>query len=236
MSNLDSSVLLNVLVALLLVHTIVATTCPQATAPENGVLNDCNEALADGQSCQYYCNSGYYVSGATSCSGSTLTEARCIGCEAGKAKTGVDNSSSCNLCAVGKYQAQQNQTTCDDCPVGTSLPSDDNPAPEDRDASSDCKICVKGRYQNEKGKSECKICIAGQYRASPASGTAYDSDNSNNNGLNACDDCPAGTYLTNTGDASLHDALSDCDICGTGKYSTKEGQNSVSSYTFFSPK
>ena len=51
--------------------------CNIATAPTNGVLGSCTSSLASGSSCQPTCNTGYTVSGASSCTLGVLTAATC---------------------------------------------------------------------------------------------------------------------------------------------------------------
>ena len=53
-------------------------TCDASTAPTNGAVGTCTNALAAGSTCQPTCNAGYTVSGVTSCSAAgVLTEAMC---------------------------------------------------------------------------------------------------------------------------------------------------------------
>merc|ERR1712139_95626 len=47
-------------------------TCDASAAPENGAVGDCTNALAVGSTCQPTCNSGYTVSGASSCAQNTV--------------------------------------------------------------------------------------------------------------------------------------------------------------------
>ena len=42
--------------------------CDASTAPTNGAVGDCTNSLASGSTCQPTCNSGYTVSGTSSCS------------------------------------------------------------------------------------------------------------------------------------------------------------------------
>merc|ERR1719163_2310489 len=52
-------------------------TCDANVAPENGDVGDCTSTLASGKTCQPTCNTGYTVSGSSSCSAGTLTPATC---------------------------------------------------------------------------------------------------------------------------------------------------------------
>ena len=51
--------------------------CDASTAPTNGGVGSCTNSLASGSTCQPTCNSGYTVSGTSSCSAGTLTAATC---------------------------------------------------------------------------------------------------------------------------------------------------------------
>ena len=51
--------------------------CDASTAPTNGGVGSCMSSLASGSTCQPTCNSGYTVSGTSSCSAGTLTAATC---------------------------------------------------------------------------------------------------------------------------------------------------------------
>ena len=51
------------------------SSCDASTAPTNGAVGTCTSSLASGSTCQPTCNSGYTVSGVSSCSAGTLTAA-----------------------------------------------------------------------------------------------------------------------------------------------------------------
>jgi len=51
--------------------------CDAAVPPANGAAGDCTDTLPSGSTCQPTCNSGYTVSGATSCMDRVLTAANC---------------------------------------------------------------------------------------------------------------------------------------------------------------
>ena len=51
--------------------------CDASTAPTSGAIGDCTSSLASGSTCQPTCNSGYTVSGTSSCTAGTLTAATC---------------------------------------------------------------------------------------------------------------------------------------------------------------
>ena len=52
--------------------------CDASAAPANGGVGTCTNSLASGSTCQPTCNTGYTVSGTSSCSLGTLTAATCI--------------------------------------------------------------------------------------------------------------------------------------------------------------
>ena len=54
-----------------------ATPCDASTAPTNGAVGTCTNSLASGSKCQPKCDTGYTVSGTSSCSTGTLTAATC---------------------------------------------------------------------------------------------------------------------------------------------------------------
>ena len=56
-----------------------ATPCDASTPPTNGGVGSCTGSLASGSTCQPTCNSGYTVSGTSSCFAGTLTAATCSG-------------------------------------------------------------------------------------------------------------------------------------------------------------
>ena len=51
--------------------------CDASTAPTNGAVGTCTNSLASGSTCQPTCDSGYTVSGTSSCTAGTLTAATC---------------------------------------------------------------------------------------------------------------------------------------------------------------
>ena len=51
--------------------------CDAAVPPANGAAGSCSDALASGSSCQPKCDTGYTVSGTSSCSNRVLTSATC---------------------------------------------------------------------------------------------------------------------------------------------------------------
>ena len=49
-----------------------ADSCDASTSPTNGAVGDCTSTLASGSTCQPTCNSGYTVSGTSSCNMKTV--------------------------------------------------------------------------------------------------------------------------------------------------------------------
>ena len=64
-------------------------SCDASTAPTNGCVGTCTSSLAHGATCQPTCNSGYIVSGTSSCRAGTLTAATCsdISCDTANCTT-----------------------------------------------------------------------------------------------------------------------------------------------------
>jgi hypothetical protein len=54
-----------------------ASSCDASAAPTNGAVGSCTDALASGSTCQPTCDSGYTVSGSSSCFDGVLTAATC---------------------------------------------------------------------------------------------------------------------------------------------------------------
>ena len=57
--------------------TCSASPCDASAAPVNGAVGDCTSTLASGSTCQPTCNTGYTVSGTSSCLAGTFTTAEC---------------------------------------------------------------------------------------------------------------------------------------------------------------
>jgi surface protein len=55
----------------------VGNDCDASEPPVNGGVGDCTDSLPSGFTCQPTCNTGYTVSGTSSCSAGTLTAATC---------------------------------------------------------------------------------------------------------------------------------------------------------------
>ena len=59
------------------VNVIDDNPCDTSAAPVNGAVGDCTSTLASGSTCQPTCNTGYTVSGTSSCLAGTFTTAEC---------------------------------------------------------------------------------------------------------------------------------------------------------------
>ena len=57
--------------------TCSGNSCDASSPPTNGAVGTCTSSLAHGATCQPTCNSGYTVSGTSSCTAGTLTAATC---------------------------------------------------------------------------------------------------------------------------------------------------------------
>ena len=56
---------------------VIGTPCDASAAPTNGAVGTCTSTLASGSTCQPTCNTGYTVSGTSSCLAGTFTTAEC---------------------------------------------------------------------------------------------------------------------------------------------------------------
>ena len=74
--------------------TCSANACDASTAPANGGVGTCTSSLASGSTCQPTCNSGYTVSGTSSCSAGTLTAATCAATSSPSTPTETANTES----------------------------------------------------------------------------------------------------------------------------------------------
>ena len=91
--------------------TCVSNTCDASTAPTNGGVGTCTSSLAGGSTCQPTCNSGYTVSGVSSCSAatsssaSTLSAATCLATSSGDCKCTCCSGSFCIPSVAGLFSA-----------------------------------------------------------------------------------------------------------------------------------
>ena len=63
-----------------LIICAVYSTCDASTAPTNGAVGTCTSTLANSSSCVPVCNTGYTLTGTTTCGTGTLSSsATCTG-------------------------------------------------------------------------------------------------------------------------------------------------------------
>ena len=69
---------------------VFAPFCDASTAPTNGAVGTCTNSLASGSTCQPTCDSGYTVSGTSSCTAGTLDggDVRRVSLVAGRGRVG----------------------------------------------------------------------------------------------------------------------------------------------------
>ena len=63
-------------------------------------------------------------------------------------------SSSCTLCAAGKFAPTTRATGCSDCPNGTA---------QSATGQSSCDECEAGEYQSSRGQTGCVTCDQGTW-------------------------------------------------------------------------
>jgi len=252
-----------------------------STGPDGGLCTQCvagKYKIASGDAACSNCSAGQYstANGATSnvCQGCTSNSnapeasdkeinficnagssgpdgvAGCSECIAGTWKA-VNGSSSCILCASGKYStepAQMSEAACDDCPAHSYSSNGSNMitnctchAGYSGPDGSDCQACVAGTWKAVNGSSSCTLCTSGKY--SSETGEIAES---------TCTECPATTYsgdgsglptncICNRGYTGEDGAVcseciagtwkavngsSSCILCASGKYSTEPAQMS----------
>eukprot|EP00518_Triparma_eleuthera_P018446 CAMPEP_0197566268 /NCGR_PEP_ID=MMETSP1320-20131121/33573_1 /TAXON_ID=91990 /ORGANISM="Bolidomonas sp., Strain RCC2347" /LENGTH=1504 /DNA_ID=CAMNT_0043128349 /DNA_START=118 /DNA_END=4628 /DNA_ORIENTATION=+ len=187
-------------------------------------------------------------SACTTCPGGKYADAtgqeECIQCAAGKHLDSSDNardmhdspndcascrpgkisgpgSLACTVCPHNTFQVKSSQSSCDMCPMGKFISSDQE---SDHDAPDDCKECESGKYPSsgsdtttcipcEEGKfssspseMECTTCAPGKYADDPE-------------GSASCVNCAAGKY-SGVG-------AKQCDLCDAGKFATSESQTCI---------
>ena len=119
MPNIDVDTVVPETPPLALVESTATPTCDASAPPDNGGVGDCTSALAAGSSCQPTCNSGYTVTGVTTCvaatsehednafkwtqSDTTLTAAKCVEvtCDASAAPANGDVGTCTSAMAAG---------------------------------------------------------------------------------------------------------------------------------------
>ena len=94
--------------------------CDASAAPTNGAAGDCTNSLASGSTCQPTCNSGYTVSGTSSCSEGTLTAATCSAYPCTASSTSGKDGSDGNFYCIngGTVGGNTGSCTCTSCNAG----------------------------------------------------------------------------------------------------------------------
>merc|ERR1712159_446452 len=99
--------------------------CDASSAPTNGGVGDCTSSLASGSTCQPTCDTGYTVSGTTSCNAGILTAATCAAatCSAASDCSSTQycydsvwpSSDVCHTCSDASYPCTNANSLDDDC-------------------------------------------------------------------------------------------------------------------------
>ena len=117
--------------------------CDASSAPTNGGVGDCTSSLASGSTCQPTCDTGYTVSGTTSCNAGILTAATCAAatCSAASDCSSTQYcydgylSDTCTACSDASYPCNNANSLDDDCAncisptPSTPTPSTPTPSP-----------------------------------------------------------------------------------------------------------
>jgi HYR domain/Tyrosine-protein kinase ephrin type A/B receptor-like len=88
---------------------------------------------------------------------------------------GESSTNECVVCPAGTYSNSEGSDACTDCPRGTAS------AVEGATSESTCDTCPLNSYSDEVASTACTMCDVGSYTATEGS-------------VEACDECPAGTY------------------------------------------
>ena len=151
--------------------------CDASAAPTNGGAGDCTNSLASGSTCQPTCNSGYTVSGSSSCSLGTLTAATCSAdsCTASSLSTkdGTDGNFYCiNGGTVGGTTGSCTCTSCNagyggaSCETAGACSTSTDPSKDGADGSF---YCINGGTVGGtagSGSCTCTSCNPGHEGAS----------------------------------------------------------------------
>ena len=116
-------------------------------------------------------------------------------------------TSSCSPCQAAKYQVEEGQPSCTDCPDATYGES------IGAQTASSCLPCPAGKFGNEPytQASKCKLCPGGTYSSASPS-------------MSCSNECPAGKYRPASSNPADHDSADDCLVCGASFYQNAEGQ------------
>jgi hypothetical protein len=145
-----------------------------------------------------------YYNSASSSSEPCTTDRMCLCTKAGP------------VCAAGKFQDEDGQTSCKDCPLGSYMEQTGQSycqaCPDGQSTkevgSETCDTCPKGNYKSTDDGNPCKTCTTDKYSEVDAPVTPDD---------NFCKSCPTGRFIESHLDSvDNHDALSDCEFCPVG--------------------
>ena len=174
--------------------TCSANACDASIAPTNGGVGDCASSLASGSTCQPTCNSGYTVSGPSSCTADTLTAATCSAnaCDASIAPTngGVGD------CASSLASGSTCQPTCNSgytvsgpssCTAGTLSA-----------ATCSANACDASIAPTNGGVGDCASSLASGSTCQPTCNSGYT--------VSGPSSCTAGTLSAATCSANACDA------------------------------
>ena len=125
-----------------------------------------------------------------------------------RGSTTSNTLTSCEICAQGQYQDQEDKGSCTSCAKGKYL--EDNAQDFSRhEKEGDCKVCGDGQYSSYSGSHECTDCQSGYFLQDP---DAEDHDSKDD-----CKICDSGTFAQKR--------AGECKDCAAGKYSTKGSQS-----------
>ena len=190
----------------------------------------------DGLDC--ICNAGFFKP----------DRAGCVGCVAGKYKSGVGDFA-CVDCGAGKYSsatAQALESACVECPTNSNAPAGSSfqtsclcNAGSNGPNGGSCTNCAAGKYKSVVGTTYCTDCGVGTYSASVSATTestcfACPTNShapSGSSSMSACT-CNMGHSGPNGGPCAQcivgkykpTPGSSPCIDCGGGKYSAAVGQ------------
>ena len=128
-----------------------------------------------------------------------------VECIAGQQANAPASASLCELCPVGSYQDQTQQTSCLLCPAGaecsrgSAQASSCSAGMHSHEGQGTCTKCALGTFQSEEGATACRACEAGSYCPEGASAPRF---------------CEAGSYGTATNLSSA----ADCTLADVGFY------------------
>ena len=174
--------------------------------PEDTSSNGCTNCQPDParSACKKTCPAGRFAESAVTC----------IACPGGKwqAEATLVDSSSCDDCAAGRFQATAGSSSCFYCPTGKYSTT------ERSSRCSECNQCLPGQhgFTDKPGTTSaalcfCKACPAGRY--TPA---GYPGVRTPTLEYTSCYECPVGKFQMDAGGL-------ECVNCEAGKYQDAGG-------------